>query len=248
MSGLAFDLPRGRIFAIEDVDVRLQDGPSPFEAANTEAIERNWEREAKSNPALFNGTVVLLSSLRFSQGRLVGTCHAVSFAAFLYWRGSRAHVSAEHCFAHAMLVSSDNALIAARMGPHTLNAGSVYFAAGSFEPGDFKRGRVDIHHNMMREVAEETGLDISNAPQAAGYLGYSSDAGTAIFRRYDLPDTAERIAERVRKFVAAEAEPEISEPVIIRGGDDPPEGMLAHMRAIVDWHFGMTRSMPAAPR
>ncbi|MBO6902513.1 MAG: hypothetical protein JJ864_14315 [Rhizobiaceae bacterium] len=242
MSGLAFDLPRGRIFAIEDVDVRLEKGPSPFETANREAIERNWEREKKNNPALFNGTVVLLSSLRFAQGRLTGTCHAVSFAAFLYWRGSRGHVSAEHCFAHAMLVSSDNALIAARMGPHTLNAGRVYFAAGSFEPGDFRNGRVDIHHNMVREVAEETGLDISNAPQAAGYLGYSSDAGTAIFRRYDLSETAERIAERVRRFVASEADPEISEPVIIRGGAEPPEGLLAHMRAIVDWHFGTSRS------
>lgn len=235
---LNFDLPRGEIFDVSDVDVRLVDGPSPYELANSEAIARNWEAESAANPALFNGTVVLLSSLAFTEGRLTGTCHAVDFATFLYWRRNRAHASAEHCFAHAMLVSSDNALVAVRMGSHTVNAGRVYFAAGSFEPGDFKNGRVDLHYNMVREVAEETGLDIANVPRADAFVAYSSAVGTAIFRRYELPDTADGIAERVRAFIAAETDPEISEPVIIRDAKNPPEGLLEHMRAIAAWHFG----------
>lgn len=236
---MAFDLPRGRVFDIQSVDVRLLSEPSPFEVGNSEAIAANWERETAANPALFDGQVVLLSSLSFRDGKVTGLCHAVRYSTFLYWRRNSEASSSEHCFAHAMLVSSDNALIAVRMGPHTVNAGQVYFAAGSFEPGDFRNGQVDLHYNMSREVAEETGLDISDAARAAGFLGYSAAGRTALFRRYDLPEKADDIAGRIRAFVAAEADPEITEPVIIRNTTELPDGLPQHMRAITEWHFGL---------
>jgi 8-oxo-dGTP pyrophosphatase MutT (NUDIX family) len=235
---MAFDLPDDRIFPIREVDVRLLDEPSPFEVANCEAIARNWAREIAANPTLFDGKVVLLASLAYRDGKVSGRCHAVSYAAFMYWRRNGDISAAGHCFAHAMLVSADNALVAVRMGPHTVNAGQVYFAAGSFEPGDFRNGQVDLHYNMAREVAEETGLDLSEAGRAAAFLGYSAANRTALFRRYDLPYEADDIAGRIRAFVAAEAEPEITEPVIIRNAVDLPDGLPPHMRAIVDWHFG----------
>ena len=53
--------------------------------------------------------------------------------------------------------------MAIRMAAHTVNAGRVYFAAGSFEPSDFRDGLVDADGNMVREVREETGLDIAGA-------------------------------------------------------------------------------------
>lgn len=169
---------------------------------------------------------------------LTGTCHAVRYSTFLYWRGMIEESGAEHCFAHAMLVSSDNALVAVRMGSHTVNAGQVYFAAGSFEPEDFRDGRADIHYNMAREVAEETGLDISEARHADSYLCYSANGRTALFRRYDLDATADDIAERITEFVAQEAEPEITGPVVIRDARDLPDDLAPHMLPIVDWHFG----------
>ena len=46
-------------------------------------------------------------------------------------------------------------------------AGRVYFAAGSFEPVDFRDGLVDVDFNMIREVREETGLDLSGASAAS---------------------------------------------------------------------------------
>jgi 8-oxo-dGTP pyrophosphatase MutT (NUDIX family) len=235
---MAFDLPRERVFPVSDVDVRLLDGPAPFEVANREAIARNWEAETAANPALFDGKVVLLSALAYADRRLVGHCHAVRYSTFLYWRRNRAFSTSEHCFAHAMLVSADGALIAVRMGPHTVNAGKVYFAAGSFEPGDFRDGQVDLHYNIVREVAEETGIDLDRAERAPIYQAYSAPNGTAIFRRYDLPETADEISCRIRAFVAGESEPEIVGPVIIRDPHDLPDGLLPHMHAIVNWHFG----------
>lgn len=234
---MSFDLPRDRVVPVSDIAVRLDPGPHPFEVENTDDIEANWRREVAANPALFDGTIVLLSEITYAGGRLTGRCHAVRYATLLHWRRSRP-AGAEHAYAHAALVASDGALVAVRMGAHTANAGKVYFAAGSFEPFDFRDGLVDTEANMAREVLEETGLDISAAPVDTNYHLFSKDANTVIFRRYYLGEPAEAIAARIAAFVAAEAEPEIDGPVIIRGGGGYPDGMAPHMRAIVDWHFG----------
>jgi 8-oxo-dGTP pyrophosphatase MutT (NUDIX family) len=233
---MSFDLPRGRIVPVHDVDVRLDPGPHPFELANAEAIEANWLLEKQANPALYNGEMVLPSAITYSDGVLTGRCHTVRYAALLYWRRNRPQ-GAEHAFAHAALVTADGALLAIRMGAHTANPGRVYFAAGSFEPMDFPGGRVDLHANMAREVGEETGLDLGRAtPEPMHYL-YSMNGNTVIFRRYHLAETADVLAARIADFVASEKEPEIDGAVIIRSAADNPPGLASHMRAIVDWHF-----------
>jgi 8-oxo-dGTP pyrophosphatase MutT (NUDIX family) len=154
----------------------------------------------------------------------------------MYWRTDRVGTVA-HAFAHPMLVTKDNALIAIRMAAHTVNAGRIYFAAGSFEPEDFPGGRVDAHGNMVREVMEETGLDISNVRRGKRHYALATERGTVIFRRYFLDDNADDIAARIRDFVASEPEPEIDEPVVIRDAGDLPDGLMPHMPPLIDWHF-----------
>jgi hypothetical protein len=58
-----------------------------------------------------------------------------------------------------------------------------------------------------------------------------------IFRRYHETGSADEIAQRISAFVAAEAEPEIEAPVIIRNADDLPDGLMPHMKPLIEWHF-----------
>lgn len=233
---MAFDLPRNTVFAIERLDIRLDPGPHPFERDNGAAIAGNWERERREHPGVFDGTVVLLSELAFRAGVLAGTCHAVRYSSFLYWRRTR-RSDAEHAFAHAVMVAADGTLVAIRMGPQTANAGRVYFAAGSFEPSDFPDGQVDLHGNMRREVMEETGLDLGAARMEPQLHALSVPGGTVIFRRYVMPVSAEELAERIRAHVAADPDPEIVGPEIIRPDGPSPDGLMPHMPALIDWHF-----------
>lgn len=233
---MAFDIPRNSIVPVSAIAVRLDPGRHPFEAANAEAIEANWQREVAVNSALFDGTIVLLAELAYVDGRLTGRCHAVRYATLLYWRKNRMQ-GAEHAFAHAALVSSEGALVAIRMAGHTANPGRIYFAAGSFEPFDFRDGLVDVEANMAREVGEETGLDISATPHDPLYHLFSQNGATVIFRRCYLVETAEKIAARIADFVASEEQSEIDGAVIIRSGDNLPEGVMPYMKAIIDWHF-----------
>ncbi|WP_095087170.1 hypothetical protein [Mesorhizobium sophorae] len=234
---MSFDLPRNVILPVDAVDVRLDPSPHPFALDNAEAIVENWQRELAAKPALFDGTVVLLSQLTYRDNRLVGRCHAVNYSTFMLWRKRRENSGAEHAYAHAVLVAGDNALVAIRMGSHTVNAGRVYFAAGSFEPIDFRDGQVDVDFNMIREVREETGLDLSDAPRGKRYHVLSTASGTVIFRRYRETAPADELARRISAFVATETEPEIEGPVIIRHAADLPDGLAAHMKPLVEWHF-----------
>ncbi|MGX8013277.1 hypothetical protein ACVDG8_032035 [Mesorhizobium sp. ORM8.1] len=234
---MSFDLPRNVILPVDQIDVRLVAEQHPFERDNQTAIAENWRRETEEKPALFDGTVVLLSALAWRDNRLIGRCHAVKYSTFMLWRKNREASGAEHAYGHAMLVAGDNALVAIRMGPHTVMAGSVYFAAGSFEPIDFRDGFVDVDFNMIREVREETGLDLTTARRGKRWHALSTASGTVIFRRYHVDEPADEIARRIRAFVAAEADPEIEGPVIIRHAADLPDGLAAHMKPLVEWHF-----------
>ncbi len=238
---MSFDLPRNVILPVDAIDVRLDPGPHPFAVDNAEAIAENWLHETAANPALFDGTVVLLSALAWRDNRLVGRCHAVNYSTFMLWRKRRENSGAEHAYAHAMLVAGDNALVAIRMGRHTVNPGRVYFAAGSFEPIDFRDGLVDVDFNMIREVREETGLDLSNAERGKRYHALSTASGTVIFRRYHETAPADEIARRISGFVTGEADPEIEGPVIIRNAGDFPDGLAPHMRPLIEWHFAGSR-------
>lgn len=230
-------MPRDVILPVEAIDVVLDPGLHPFERRNEAAIRRTWLEEKAAKPALFDGTVVLLASLAYHEGRLHGRCHAVRYSTFLHWLRTRAG-TAHHAFAHAMLVSADNALVAVRMAGHTVNAGRVYFAAGSFEPEDFPGGTVDADLNMRREVLEETGLDLAEARPDDRCYAMSTARGTVIVRRYFFAEPADELARRVGLFVAGEAEPEIAGPVVIRGAGDAPSGLMPHMTPLIEWHFG----------
>ncbi|TKT80080.1 hypothetical protein [Aquamicrobium sp. LC103] len=234
---MAFDVPRDVVFPVSSVSVRLSGEPHPFEFAHSAEIAASWQREIAANPALFDGRVALLAELSYHEGALLGLCHIVRYSTFLYWRRLRPMAVAEHAYAHAMPVTSDGALVAIRMGPHTVGAGQVYFAAGSFEPADFRDGAVDLDFNMRREVLEETGLDLGNCAHEDAFHALSKSTGTAIFRRYRLDMTAGEAVARIEAHVAAEAEPEIEGPIVIRGAHDLPDGLAPQMPGLIDWHF-----------
>lgn len=232
-----FAIPRGDVLPVHRIDVRLDTGPHPFVLKHEAAIVENWKRETDANPAVFDGEVALLASLAYADGVLSGHAHIVRYSAFLLWRRMRPIPSAEHCFAHAVPVGSDGALLAIRMASHTVNAGDVYFAAGSFEPVDFRDAQVDVPFNMRREVGEETGIDLDEGEAEPSYHCWSGPNGTVIFRRYRFRETAEALAERVEAFIATESEPEIAGAVVIRTPDSVGERLKPHMPPILAWHF-----------
>lgn len=237
VEAIVAQLPDRTVIAIDDVDIRLSSDPHPFEIEHAETIAENWLRETAANPRLFNGRMVLPRDVRLDGGRLTGTSHVIDFSTFLHWRRQAGPGSGFHLFAYAVLVAADNALVAVRMAPHTANPGKVYFAAGSFEPGDFIDGRMDFRANTFREVLEETGIDLAGTRQDDRYGLLRAGRSVLLFRRHFLDRDAGEIAKAISDHVASDPDPEISGPVIIRDAV-LDASTVAHMPPLLAWHFG----------
>lgn len=232
--------PEKTIFEIRDVEIRVLPGDHPFFLAEREAIAENWKEEVRANPALFDGRMLLQVRLGLGDRRLVTEGHEISYSTFLWWRKQSERRGGVHVYAYPVLQSSDGALVAIKMGPHTANPGMVYFACGSFEPEDVDGGFCNPDHNMRREVLEETGLDLRDAEVDAGYHVAHYRRAVTLFRVFRFRLSAEEMADRIRAHVEVAEDKEIAGPVIIRSAAHDAHPYNVGMLPVLDWYFGRT--------
>ena len=241
MSDLLIDevgLPTdGSLHPVRSLSLSVSADPHPLDLTESTAICENWAREVTANPALFNGRMILQRQIRYRDGHLEALGHVSNFATFLWWRRQPELAGACHLFGYPVIVSSDGALVAVEMAPHTANPGQVYFAAGSLDLSDVVDGACDIEGNMRREVMEETGLDLDLAlADLVLYASYRSRRLTLV-RVFTFSETAEALAHRIDAFARDCPEPEISRAVVIRSGDTTAQRYGAAMLPILDWYF-----------
>lgn len=222
---------------ITGVDLSMRDGPHPLYLANSPAIHANWEQEAKANPHLFNGQIVLQRQLTFDNGVIRGVAHAIPYATLLWWRKQPRKDGALHLFGFAVLVSSDNAIIAIRMSERTANPGQVYCAAGSLDLTDVVDGKLDLVGNMRREVREETGLDLDMAEADPHFHAGHADNRVVIFRFHRFSMTAAEMVARIEAHMPHDVEQEIDGAVVIRSAARDVHRYNPMMFPILDMFF-----------
>ena len=124
-------------------------------------------------------------------------------------------------FAMAALRSRDGAYLLGEMGPHTANAGKVYFAAGTPDHNDVLTcGKVDLAGSVMREMEEETGLLAHEVSVGKGWLAVMDDVRVAFMRPVAIDLAADEARALMLSRMVLQTEPELSGIVIIRGSDD----------------------------
>ncbi|MEN9894771.1 MAG: hypothetical protein RIR97_623 [Pseudomonadota bacterium] len=229
--------PYPDIAVITSVDLSVDDRPHPFFLAEQENIARNWQAEQAAQPALYNGEMLLHRDICLEQGHLRAVSHLVPFSTFLWWRKQPGRIGAAHLFSLAVPISSDGAIIAIRMGDHTANPGKVYCAAGSLDRSDIAGSSVDIDHNMAREFAEETGLDLSLAKPSGQIFGLWHNNAFALFRPYSFSVTAADMLETIRQHVAHEDSSEIAEPLAIWSDHPTQHAYASFMPPILTFCF-----------
>ena len=208
----------------------------PFAEERRAEIEAYFAERRAQRPQIWNGRVVLASHYDIERARLTGACFETDFASFLAWRdwGFPA-ADAINCFAMGALRSRDGAFLLGVMGPHTANAGRIYFPAGTPEPADVADGALDLAGNVVREVAEETGLAGKDYVAAPGWSAVPAGARLALMKVLNADAPALELQRRMRAHIAAENNPELADIRIVRGPADfdpsmPPfvTAFLAH--------------------
>lgn len=229
--------PEGRIFPVRKIDLSVLDGEHPWARRHETSIARHWQAQTAANPTLFNGNMVFHHHLDYRDGTLEGAAHLAPYAAFLHWRDAGRPEGGFHLFGLPLMMSSDNALIAVRMGKHTANAGKVYCAAGSLDDKDICAGRADIDANMRREALEETGIDLGQVADRSPLFGLQWNNSVTLFRRFLIDMPAAEILERIEDHIAHDPEPEIECGLAIRDTHPHAHDYPFFMPPILAWLF-----------
>lgn len=227
----------GVILEISTAELVVDPDPHPFLRSEGAQIQLNWREEVAANPALFDGQLLLNREIHIEDGHLKAISHLVPFSAFLWWRKQPERLGAAHLFAVAVIVSSDRAVIAIRMGQHTANPGKVYCAAGSLDHHDIVGNHVDFEANMRREVAEETGLDLHRARPGDQMYGLWRDRAFTIFRYFHFAETSAQLLDAIKDHMVRDQEKEIAGPVAIFSADPSAYDFGAFMPLILDHYF-----------
>lgn len=235
------------VVPVVSIEARRLDEAWPWARENRALIEAHWARLVAEKPALYNGRVLVRRTQSLENGRLSLGYVETDYASFIAFRDHGfPDPTTGNSFAMAALRSSDGAFILGRMGEHTANAGRIYFPAGTPEPEDvLADGTVDLAGSVLRELEEETGLMAEEVEATESWVATFAGARTAMMREVLAPVPARELQQRIRAFLAAQARPELSDVVIVRGpADIDAEAMPPFMQAYLSFALSRAQRYP----
>jgi 8-oxo-dGTP pyrophosphatase MutT (NUDIX family) len=210
--------PQPEIFDIDRVEIAIEPWSWPFAAVERAVIERHFADLQRRSPEIWNGRVLLLSRYAIAARSLRGTGFETDYASFITWRDRGfPDRSVHNFFAAAALRGADGAYLVGEMGPHTANAGGIYFPCGTPEPSDIGPDNVvDVGRNVARELLEETGLAAGDLLAQDGWSIVVDRCYIGLIKRFTAAESAQDLRARIVSHLATEERPELSNIHIVR--------------------------------
>jgi 8-oxo-dGTP pyrophosphatase MutT (NUDIX family) len=209
------------IVRIKRLELAFTPRPWPFAEARRDEIDRHFAQIRQAKPAVWNGRILLLYQYAIVDGVFRGAYFETDYASFVAWRAwGFPDPAVRNCFSLGALRGSDGGFLLGVMNSHTLNAGKIYFPAGTPEPNDINGEMVDLASSIHREVAEETGIAPEDYDEEAGWTCVFSDAHIAQIKQLGARETAAALRARILANLAREREPEFADIRIARGPAD----------------------------
>jgi 8-oxo-dGTP pyrophosphatase MutT (NUDIX family) len=230
-----------RIVEVDRLECLVVDYEWEFERLHENEIHAHWVRRRASNPALFDGPVLLARRAELRRGvqgeRIFGVdFFEVRFSRFLAWRDfGFPDREVYNCFAMPALRTSDGAFLLGEMGPRHSCAGQLYFPAGTPDRQDVSGGRVNLDGSIIRELAEETGIVVDERMFAPQWRLVFDSQHIACMKIIDWPAPARDVEALVERHIANEAEPELARGYMLSRKDQLSDQRLpAFMAAFLD--------------
>lgn len=212
------DIP---IIPLDTVEMRIDRAPWAFAHERRAEIDAHFEMLRRDKPAMWNGRLLLLRRGEFAGRVFRGAYLDTDFASLLAWRDwDFPDRTIRNCFPMAALRAADGAFLVGVMGPHTANAGHVYFPAGTPDPDDIIGDTVDLTGGVMRELTEETGLTGADVAVESGWYAVPVEPRIALMKVMQAPDDAERLRGRILSFLGDQQQPELTDVRIVRSAAD----------------------------
>lgn len=225
------------IARVERLELTFAPRPWPFAEARRAEIERHFDALRERNPALWNGRILLLSEHSCDAAVFRGKYFEADFASFLAWRDwGCPDATAKNCFGMGALRGADGGFLLGVMAAHTASPGSIYFPAGMVDPTDIAGEMIDLDANVLREVAEETGIKPEDCEAEQGWYSVFAGPRIAQIKILRVGETAAALRSRILAFLARQRTPELVDIRVVRTPSDfdpkmPPfvTTFLSHM-------------------
>jgi 8-oxo-dGTP pyrophosphatase MutT (NUDIX family) len=242
------------IVQVSRLDVRCVERGWAWAEANAERIDVFWAEARARQPKLFDGPVFVLAEPLIAGGTFRAVCFETRFSRLLYAKTMRFPDPAViNGFAQAALQASDGAFLLGVMGPDTANSGQIYFPAGTPDPSDRQDdGALDLLGSVVRELAEETGLQPDDYELGEGWTVVRDGGRLAFLRPVRLPEPAGQARARMLARMERLEEQELSDIYVAYGlGDIDERRMPPFIQAYLRWSFGSaingSRSAASSP-
>jgi 8-oxo-dGTP pyrophosphatase MutT (NUDIX family) len=209
------------IVAVDRLDLRFVPRAWPFAVERRDAIDAHFDALKRTLPTLWNGRVMLASDWAVTDRSFCATYFDTDFASFLAWRDwGWPDASVRNCFAQGALRAADGAFLLGVMSAHTANAGRIYFPSGTPDLDDVVGDGVDLDGSVMRELAEETGLEAADIAPARGWHAVFNGPRIGMMKVLHAAEPAAALRERILAFLARQATPELADIRIVRSPAD----------------------------
>lgn len=209
------------IIEFDRAEIAVEPYSWPFAVDRRAEIDRHFASRQGAPGALWNGRVLLLNRYTIHDGTLRGACFETDFASFLAWRDwNFPDPTVYNVFAAGALRTADGAYLVGEMAPHTASAGALYFPCGTPDPADIANGTLDLAGSLRRELREETGIDSSALEAEPGWTLVRDRGFLGLLRQLTAREGADELRARIMRYLASEADPELSDIRIVRGPGD----------------------------
>jgi 8-oxo-dGTP pyrophosphatase MutT (NUDIX family) len=217
----------GPAVSITSLDLRFEPSPWRFEQERGAEIDAHFAKVQAEKPEVWNGRILLMHRWAVSGAALSGAYTEVNFASLLAWRDfGFADRTMFNCFGMAALRSADGAYLLGEMAPTTANAGRIYFPAGTPELADVTDGKVDLMANVLRELAEETGVAAGEVEIADHWTFIPSGQRLALMLELKAREDAQTLRERIIAHFPNDPHQELSDIHIVRSLADVDEARM----------------------
>ncbi|MET0439791.1 MAG: hypothetical protein ABW043_20050 [Devosia sp.] len=210
------------VLPINGVDIRFVPGAWPMPEDLRASVSGGWAAMLEANPHLWDGRILGVSPPVIGEdGILRSEAREDAFSAFLTWREAGfPEIGLRNLFGSALVVSADGFLILGVMGDDTANAGRIYPPGGSLEPRDvLEDGRVDVARSTEIELAEETGLNASDA-RLGNLVAVLDGPRVSIGQAFHFDASAEELLAKIRADLERQEHRELADVVAIKRASD----------------------------
>src|ERR1700689_4984656 len=226
------------IHRVATLDLKVGTYSWPFAAERRGEIDAHFAAKQREKPELWNGRVLLGRNAVHAGDHFSADFFETDFANFLAWRDwDFPDTAGFNGFGMCALRSSDGAFLLGEMGAHTANAGRIYFPAGTPDSDDVRDGRLDLAGSIVREVAEETGLDAADYTMDTHWSCVFAGPSIAMIRILQVELTGEALRLRIEASLARQMKPELHAVHLVRSRSDLVPVMPRFVSAFLEAQF-----------